>query len=271
MINDCDNSEFDKMRFGGWSLHVNKTFPGDELAQELARGFNGGRGPFSKIDASCTAKVLKCNLSMGGKLCTLFFKQYYYRSLGDFVKHIFRRSRAMRSQDAAQMLAENGLNAPMIAATGEYRVLGCVLKSFSITHEISGAEDLYAYSDKKMPLQERRDFVMSLGKAIGKMHRGGISHGDLRPGNVFANKSEKGWDFYFLDNERTVRYRKLPKKLRAKNLVQINMIGGIWLSNTDRMRFYKHYILQNEAVSNSWKELGLAVSVRTAERLQKKK
>jgi hypothetical protein len=158
----------------------------------------------------------------------------------------------------------------VIAATGELKFMGCVLKSFSITHELSGAESLYAFADKEMGRKERRDFVCSLGETIGRMHRAGISHGDLRPGNVFAGESNAGWEFYFLDNERTVGYRQLPMKLRIKNLVQINMISGDWLSNTDRMRFFKAYVLMNDLVADSWKELARVVSTRTAERLRKK-
>ena len=102
------------------------------------------------------------------------------------------------------------------------------------------------------------------------MHAANISHGDLRTGNVLVKLKEDDWDFYFLDNERTVKYNKLPDKLRIKNLVQIGMVLNENLTNTDRMRFYKTYLKQNQQVIPNPLELAKKVSVKTEERLSKK-
>jgi hypothetical protein len=110
------------------------------------------------------------------------------------------------------------------------------------------------------------------------MHADGIFHGDLRPGNVLAWKemdstgSPQGdnWHFFFLDNERTKKFRKLPERLRLKNLVQINMFEPGEVSNTDRMRFFKEYWARNKESGLEKAALIKSVLNKTRRRLRKK-
>ena len=49
----CDNNKFDKMRLGGWSLHVNKSFPSDEIGEVLAKG------PITRNEQQRIAKTVR--------------------------------------------------------------------------------------------------------------------------------------------------------------------------------------------------------------------
>ena len=260
-----------------WKLYINKTFGVDGLTEQFepAKRFDGVRGPFVEVPASKFARVFKCSVGFAGRCRNLYLKQYFYRSAWDFVKHLFRPSRAERAFRAAIMLEENGLGSPDVVAMGELRYGPFCVNNLLITRHLADAEDICVYLLEKLKgqtdgiLADRRRFIASLGKTIGWMHAAGIFHGDLRPRNIFAKKSEDNWEFFLLDNERTKQFRRLPSRLRLKNLVQINMFRE-GISRTDRFRFYKAYLEQNTMVVGNPKILAVKISSKTNSRLQKK-
>jgi len=252
-------------------MHLNTAFPATALETLVsAEDFDGLRGPFEKVMASKFARVYKSAISFNGQTHNLYIKQYLYRSVGDFLKHIVRPSRAMRSLKASQMLAGENLLSPEVIAMGQLKKGPFVAKSFLITRSVENAPNLTTWIAKITDLKAKRQFIRRLAETIGKMHAANISHGDLRTGNVLVKPADDGWDFYLLDNERTVKYNKLPDQLRFKNLIQLNMLTDKNLPNTDRIRFYKTYLKQNQAAIHNSKELAKRVTTRTAERLKKK-
>jgi len=90
-----------------------------------------------------------------------------------------------------------------------------------------------------------------------------------RAGNVLVKKCEGKWKFYFLDNERTRRTRKISFAGRKKNLVQLNMLESGGLMRTDRMRFFRAYLEADTGAAAIKKKLATAVVRRTRERLGK--
>ena len=237
------NISFYKIKLSGWTVHVNAAFPSKALETLVAaKGFDGVRGPLEEVTASKFARVCKGAIAFNGQTHKLYIKQYLYRSAVDFLKHIIRPSRAMRSLKASQMLAEENLQSPEVIAMGHQRKGPFIAGSFLITRSVENAPSLTTQIAKETDLKTKRQFIRRLGETIGKMHAANISHGDLRTGNLLVKTKEDGWDFYLLDNERTVKYNKLPEKLRFKNLVQLNMLTDKNLTNTDRIRFYKTYL-----------------------------
>lgn len=232
--------------------------------------FDGVRGLFEEVTASKFARVYKGTIAFNGQAHKLYIKQYLYRSVVDFLKHIIRPSRAMRSLKASQMLAEENLQSPEVIAMGYQRKGPFIAGSFLITRSVENAPPLTTQIAKETELKNKRQFIRQIGETIGKMHAANISHGDLRTGNLLVKTKEDGWNFYLLDNERTVKYNKLPEKLRFKNLVQLNMLTDKNLTNTDRIRFYKTYLKKNQGKIPNPKELARSVSFRTKERLKNK-
>lgn len=263
---------FNKVKFAGWSLYINKYFPSLNIEPFLEAGdLNGVRGPFEPIAASRFARVFKCSASFKGLRNDLYFKQFLYRSPLDFIKHIFRPGRAARSRKASVMLEDCGLLSPEIVAMGQRKIGTIVIKSFLLTRSVENSASLYEYvhGDKLNP-SDRKTFITQLGTVIGRMHSAGIFHGDLRPGNILIKESQGSFAFYFLDNERTRRFKVLPEKLRIKNLVQINMFRINELCATDRMRFYKSYLTENTGEIDTPKELAKIVAEKTTRRLKSK-
>ncbi|MCK5000786.1 MAG: hypothetical protein KAS23_14690 [Anaerohalosphaera sp.] len=228
--------------------------------------FEGIEGPFEKVQSSIHANVFRCNATFNGKKYGLYFKQYFCRSFKDTIKNMVRPGRAMRGLIGSAILTANGLKAPQTIAVGEMRYGPFLVKEFAVTLEAAGARDVYWWLSQKT--DQRSQFAEELGDTIGKMHKANICHGDLRPGNVMAMATGERFDFYFLDNERTLQFRPLPWKLRKKNLVQINMLLGDMISRTDRMRFFKSYMKHNERTVADWKRLAAEVAIRTGQRLE---
>ena len=267
---------FYKTRAKGWSLYINKSFAGGNFAQK-PRGPDvpdGARGPFETVESSRFAKVIACRAGFGGIRHDLFVKEYLYRSVWDFIKHLVRPSRAMRAFKAAIMLAENNLFSPEIVALGQLKFGPVCLKNFIVTGKLKDANSLYdcldgsGYPASPQELSEKRRFVQQLGAVIGRMHAASIVHGDLRPGNVFATRDKNGWNFFLLDNERTRKVWKVLHHLRLKNLVQMNMLPQSMGSMTDRMRFYRAYLRQNPNLQSTYKVLAGQVMKRTRQRLK---
>jgi serine/threonine protein kinase len=275
MTYPSNHTRFEKIRISGWTMYVSNDFPKASIHSlcRPADQVDGVRGPFNKVDASEYARVYKCSVGFGGRCQNVYLKQFFCRSAWDFVKHLFRPSRARRAFRASLMLAEQGFCVPEIVALGERKYGPVCTSNFLITRELAGAGDLYVCFknswQKQTPdaLNDKRQFIRALGETVGRMHREGIFHGDLRAGNVFAKSSDSTWQFFFLDNERTRKLTLLPQRLRIKNLVQVNMLQSETISNTDRMRFFASYLEQNGDVRSRWKDLARKVVVKTRRRL----
>ena len=270
-------SNFYKVRLSGWQLYVSKDFAasGRQHKLEADEKLDGIRGPFIKEESSRFADVFKCSISFAGYCHNVFVKRYLHRSAWDFVKHIFRPSRAKRALLASIMLKENGLGIAEVIAMGQKKYGPFCVSNFLITRELEDAQNVHNcitekwQTNTKNTLLDKRRFIVTLGKTIGKMHAAGIFHGDLRTGNVFAGKVNGDWEFFFLDNERTRRFRRIGQRLRIKNLVQINMLEPGLVSATERMRFFKSYLKANQYIQHRYKNMQKQVVSKTNYRLSK--
>ncbi|MFO7748474.1 MAG: lipopolysaccharide kinase InaA family protein, partial [Desulfobacteraceae bacterium] len=158
------------------------------------------------------------------------------------------------------------LNAPETIAICEKRYGPILVKEYAITLGVSGANDVYWWTNEKS--DDRRTFAKALGSEIGRMHKADICHGDLRPGNVLAKQKDNGYEFVFIDNERTVQYKMLPWKFRKKNLVQINMLRPGTIGKKDRIIFFNSYMQHNTRIAAKKRLLATQVASETAERLK---
>jgi serine/threonine protein kinase len=262
-------SGFDKLRGGGCTLYIRKDFRNDTFEQALLIGGKEVHERYHPVTVQPAFGVYKFSVRLGGVERIVYFKEYFYRSWWDFVKHLFRPSRAMRVVKAGFMLAENGFESPSVIAVGQHKFAFWTTKSFMVTLEVESARSVYQLVSAAERLRERRSFIKALGCAVGRMHAEGIFHGDLRPGNVLARKEGDNWRIFFLDNERTRKFRKIPERLRLKNLVQINMFEPGEVSGTDRMRFFREYWAENKERGLERAVLIKKILKKTARRLRK--
>jgi tRNA A-37 threonylcarbamoyl transferase component Bud32 len=250
-------------------LYIHRDFRNDTFEQALIDGEKKLKEQYqlTAVPSSKFARIYKLTVKFDGVKKGSYFKQYFCRSVWDFIKNFVRACRAERSFKATEMLSENGFDVPVIIAMGKFKHGLMPTTSFLATLEIEDAKQIYQIiSDSKLETRDRRRLIRAFGQTIGKMHAKDIFHGDLRLGNILARQDKDQWRFFFLDNERTRKFRHLPERLRLKNLVQVNMFQSATISNTDRMRFFKEYRSQNETD----KILIKKVLEKTRQRLAKK-
>jgi hypothetical protein len=231
---------------------------------------------FKTLPSSERSRVHKFTISMDGVDREVYVKQYPYKSILHFLKCLFFcGSQARQAFKAETMLAENGFDVPEMVAMGECRAGFLRTKSFLATF---GVENAKPFSQLVIETREIltnvqlinwREFIHNFGRTIGRMHAGGIFHGDLRLGNILVRREENLWRFFLIDNERTKKFGRLPFMYRLKNLVQLNMGPHGILSNTDRMRFFNEYRAENGMSKEKGKALIAATLKKTARRLDK--
>lgn len=252
---------YQRINIAGFKLKLSDDFPtgGDFVGDSNIVIADGSRGSFTKLVSSKFANVFKFDLLFQSKVYSLILKQYLARKWSDVFMIAIGHGRAKKAFKAGLMLQKNGFLTPPIAAAGKKGLSA----DFIITAEIKNSVPLYKVLESKEP--RRRSVIEQFAQTVGRMHNCGIFHGDLRLGNVLMKSADDKFDFYFLDNERTKKFGKLPDRLRLKNLVQINMLRT-GISRADRMRFFKEYLKQQNVKLNMT-ELASQIITRTNERL----
>lgn len=266
---------FEEMRTGNWFIFIRKNFPKSSIKNLVSQNrlSDENRDQFTPVPSSDYTRVFKYSISFDGVAHSLYLKKYLCRSLLDFIKHLFRPSRARRAFNATFMLQINGFDAPAIIGLFEHRTGPFCADNLLLTEEVKNSKtmpqlltDIYQNSGGDTFIHKRA-LIEAFGRTIGLMHAKGIFHGDLRLGNVLVVKEEQKWRFFFIDNERTKKFSRLPGKLRLKNLVQINMFRS-GITNSDRLRFFRAYMMDNPEVTDNRKDWAVKVLKKTSWRLQ---
>jgi len=271
--------DFDKIRRDNYTLYINNSFRNDHFEQALLAGEKEMQKHYqlTPVRSSRFCRVYKFNVSFNGVEREIYFKEYLWRSVWDFIKHLFRAGRARRAFEASGMLADNGFDVPTIIAMGELKSSFSLKRNFLATLEVENAKEIHQFIPDSLKnlsreqLRNKRELIRAFGQTIGRMHAKGIFHGDLRLGNVLAKKQDDKWRFFFLDNERTKKFRRLPSRLRLKNLVQANMHRTAGLTDSDRIRFLKEYRLENKISKKQAMILIKRILKKTSQRLNKKR
>jgi tRNA A-37 threonylcarbamoyl transferase component Bud32 len=171
-----------------------------------------------------------------------YYKEYLPRNQLEGVKRLVRGGRCARARKQAAVLQDLGFYTPAIVCWGRGRK-----NSFMITKGVGGSGFAsYLRDEFHRPLHGhklrlKRQAIREVGELVGRLHRCGIVHGDLRLGNLLMRETTAGFVYYLIDNERNKRWFRIPRKLVLKNLVQMAMLGLDIFSHADRMRCYRAY------------------------------
>ncbi len=215
----------------------------DTLEPVLARWIEDGVDTLPVFRRSRYASVHR--VKPGDTAPPVFLKQFLLRGPSDRIKRYFRRSRARRTLAANVLIEELGFRTEQIIALAEFRRFASLSKSLLVTREIPDVNEARSvFRDPEFGLRSdinrRRRLLERLGREIGAWHGAGLYHGDLRLSNVLMQIEGDDCTFYWMDNERTRRYARLPRARRAHNLMQIIMDPGVF-SRTDMMRLWRTY------------------------------
>ena len=234
-------------RAGDWCFYRNKALQPLETAAPT-----DAESPISpllserqEITSSQHSHVYRAILNNRKLALPVYFKGMDFKSPRDVIKQQFSKSRAIKAFEAELLLQSLGFGTPATLLTGwRQRILFFKDSFFTISAALTDYEDLYTIVAQlgKQPAHHKRGFIEQLSATVARMHRENIGHGDLRAGNVMCKYSEE-WQFSLIDNERTRKYRKLPERIRIKNLVQLNLLISPVINTSDRQRFFDNYSL----------------------------
>ncbi len=269
------DTHFDIIRQNNKKLCINKSFRNTSFEQALLIGKEYLQKHFklTAVTSSHFCRVYKLVVRFNNVDTCLYLKEHLSRGILDTIKHIIRPGRAKRAFDASLMLQNNGFDAPVVIALLERRLGLFRTGGVLITKEVENAEPILKSLTDSCPnrdsaLDRRRNLIAGFGQTIGQMHADGIFHGDLRAGNIMVRDEKNNWRFFFLDNERTRKFRKLPARLRVRNLVQLQISSTAIIGNTDRMRFYKKYLVENTMSRMEGRKPAKKVFKKTIRRLR---
>jgi serine/threonine protein kinase len=248
--------DFQKIKISGWQFKLADDFPAEFSAGIIDTFQDGQRSSFEKLPSSKFAQVFKFNVYFKGKIYNLILKQYLDRSGLDILKNLMLPCRAYRAFKAGRMLKQYGFSSPDVVAAGRKTLAGITIKNFLITGEIRDSTPLYKRLNTEISQKQTSassaepQLISQFGQTIGRMHAQNIFHGDLRLGNVLVKNNGNKFEFIFLDNERTKKFRKLPLRLRLKNLVQVCLIPE-YINDADRATFLNAYMAEQNVKIDS--------------------
>jgi hypothetical protein len=224
------------------------------------------------VKSSRFATVLRFHNPADGD--TFFYKEFHNRGIRDVLKNLFSLTRGKRAFRAGQLLLQYGFLTPEPVLYGVQKRFFFIRRNFLITRAVSG-DRTYQYFKHHyhLPLpvellEEKRALLSAAGREIGRLHKAGIFHGDLRVGNIILSGRGASARFYFIDNERTTGSSTLPEKKRLKNLIQLNMVRLPHITVTDRLRFLTAYFQENPDLMPHKKALMQSIILLTKKRQQ---
>ena len=187
--------------------------------------------------SSTMAKVARYNGSE-----ELYFKEFLPRNRMENIKAMVRGSRSERWVKQANIARKEGFEVPEVVASGTFaNKNGYLVTASGPKKEVP---DFLLRNDPTIDETQRQKWIASFARYIGKMHKAGIVHGDLRPGNILMEPTEEG-RFVMIDIERNSYHKKIPMKLVKKNLVQLaKKLSFREFTAKDRITFFNTY---NEA------------------------
>ena len=256
--------------YHGWSILLHRDIQPEEVHRLISPDGRicADNSLFRQMESSDSARVFESVMSCIEQETKVYIKHYLNRSIADFLKHCLRRSRGKRAFDASLMLRENSFFAPEPLVLMQKKKSFLPSQSILITKKALGDVQLarkllqLSRENTKESLRRKRAIISGFGSVVGRMHAKGIIHGDLRLGNVLVEERDKGFSFWFIDNESTRQFSRAPQRLVRRNLVQINKYGKE--NNSERMSFLKAYCSERGMRINDLKHLLDRVEERTS-------
>jgi tRNA A-37 threonylcarbamoyl transferase component Bud32 len=190
---------------------------------------------------------------------TVFLKHFKIADWRALARNLLLGSPARREAAAAARIAEAGIQTTVSAAVGTTRRGLVVRESFLITREIADSapldqvvrERLASAEQGSLPPDEfrfRRDLARALGRLTGRLHRHGLTHGDLHLANLLIRVRADGeLCLSLIDLQRVRRHRVLPFRRARHDLFGLyNSFNGI-AGQAERRRFLSAYWLEAAA------------------------
>jgi tRNA A-37 threonylcarbamoyl transferase component Bud32 len=162
-------------------------------------------------------------------------KRYNLRKWGNVLLDLFRGSRGRRCFYKAYHLERCGIPTARPIATADEQVFFLPRRSYFLMEEIKGAVPLRSWSGNK------RQACKLLGELLGRMHREGFTHRDLKGGNILLDDQGQP---HLIDLDGLRFVRRVSDSQAAADLARLARDVQGWprqVSRSDRARFLTAY------------------------------
>lgn len=141
--------------------------------------------------------------------------------INQFVYKYFRKSKARRSFEYANILLKKGIGTPTpIAFQESYNVFGLQKSFYASAHQNYDLTFRELVEIKDYP--EEENILRQFTQFCFKIHQSGIEFKDHSPGNTLIKKSHNGdYEFFLVDLNRMNFHDYMSIELRMKNLSRL--------------------------------------------------
>lgn len=215
------------------------------------------------VKAGRSALLVQADLPVGNRMLPVAYKRI--RRIGWLKKlmGLVRRNRTLRSWRLGLEFLNRGIATARPLAVIVPRPGTTARDSFLVTEWIDGGLNLTDFCrriEELPPSQQARLLqaaAFRLGNLLGQMHAAGITHRDLKPGNLMLVPRGGDVTAYVIDLDGANIRRRIPYQLRLRNLSRLAL--GLEpfraVGSTVRLRFLVAYLTAVGERSREWKSL----------------
>ena len=164
-----------------------------------------------------------------------------------FFRECFRATKAKNEFRMALDLLSLGI--PTIAPLAFGTSAGFLPDSFIITHTLENSTPLSDYWETlqsqtwEESWDNRHELIKALAIFLATMHRKGVVHTDLHPGNLMVQTNKQKPSKIMMLDLHPVRIHstRVPWEIRLENLAMLDRWAALHASLTDRMRLWDYY------------------------------
>ncbi len=230
----------------GLELLIGEDWVEEALVQILCtRPERLSHNPACELIPTCEGSLV---FRLKGRKGDLYLKHFRTFGWAERAKAVVRGTRAERSWRGGSLLHGLGFHTPPLVALGRSSAFFSPPVDFLLTEAVRGPRlkqmVMDGLEDHLAAIGWRkRSFVKMLAVTIAELHRRGVYHGDLNPTNILVDLegSLSSSTFCFLDNGRCRLMKKVPDRLRLRDLSGLNHPRLDSISARDRLRFFSLY------------------------------
>jgi tRNA A-37 threonylcarbamoyl transferase component Bud32 len=229
-----------------------------------------------------SAILVRTELPVGGKMTSIAYKRVRRRNWFKKLTLLFRANRVLRCWKLGHEFLKRGIpTARPLAVILPRRAeaAGC---AYLATEWLEGAADPEQFGRVLRPYAPRACFhreqlaAQRLGELLGRMHARGISHRDLKPGNLLLRDRDNDVEAYIIDLDGAAIGIRTGRRTRIRDLSRLafGLEKSPAISSSARLRFLRSYLSAVEDSAWNWKtawnELSAAVEVRRWRKIKRK-
>jgi tRNA A-37 threonylcarbamoyl transferase component Bud32 len=221
----------------------------DDLDEILHLIDESSRGGGTVIKKSKKTRVTLMRARRG----EIAIKGYEHLSLRHRLGALMRSSRGHRSWWAARGLLVRGFDTPKPLALVIKRWFFIPRKIYVVTESTRPLLELDRYIAGMFSggaiRDEKSRLVENLAETVGRLHKKGVYHGDMKAVNIVVRKERDAFRFFFLDLDNVRFSDRVSQRRRAKNLYQLYRSIPRAIDADDRRAFFRTYLEASQTVA----------------------